>query len=67
MSIEFYKYTMFEDDFMPCWKLDLLPERIARRYMRTHIRLKLRTTKPKTANVNFQINKNNIHLILQPN
>lgn len=53
MSIEFYKYTMFEDDFMPCWKLDLLPERIARRYMRTHIRLKLRTTKAKMGNVNF--------------
>ncbi len=41
---------MTDYDWIPCWRLDLLPEKIAREYMSTHIRLVEKTIKSKKVN-----------------
>lgn len=44
---------MYDYSFMPCWKLDLLSEEIARQYMSSHIRLTPRNVRSKGKNVNL--------------
>jgi hypothetical protein len=56
---------MIDESFMPCWKFDLLPEKIAKSYMSVHTRIIQKTTKSKIDFFNFsdQLKQYSLNLV----